>query len=873
MGRHLALGRIAIIALLLHLLLLHLLLLPAIVRAKAAPQAQIPQAPRQPTDNDPAALLAQKRYSDAAALSAEGLKRDPKDVTLWLIYGDACEGYSSQDPEYAFYARDAWKQALALDSNSRPALERLFHFWSDVAELDTSRPYILENLQDIARQLYLLDDHNSAAEVAMESTNVRLWLNGQGTKNEADVRADLERMIALMKKYPTNADLPTWIATAKLKMAETRLAANLNEAGEVLITDADQIIAGALARSASAEMYYNAAYVMSQRERLASIAARITPNEANKQAVLELHTRKQDYYSRALALAKHDDPPYVSMAIEAARAQPTRTGAQKILRDLLGACPDSQEVRVTLAEELSPTPAYRAEALEILDRPFSRSGLTGPRAYLVKILQNRTLANAANLRLEIVARSTDAKERAALLEKIDNSINELALQEGDETARVLRLRGKLLRVQGKTVDSIQTLERAHAIYEKKAADNEWVDRIERWEVVDMLARAYIDTQQTGRARDLLTQLIAQFPTYDPGRMLLAQLLLREHRIEQARLHVDYLSKAMPNDNDVARLRLQLALEDSKSSRFAYANMPETTREEFVNKIRTAMTMNQTAEAMRLIDKAGTLFPGDKQIVDAALEVDHQLGSSEAAKTFVDASWAVYPKDPLLKKLHEKFAAMTPDAIAKARLEYADKMPDAYAAAITKAKAYEQLNDPAKALENLQSAQKLHPDDTDVDVMLFNYFLWQKQFDQAHVLVDKLTAVNKDEANGNFFRFRLAMAKQDYEFATAYARALTESRGSFAVSWVALGQALAASGQYEEARKSFQSALERQPDNADAYHGAISCCEHLRLSAEVEHLRGEAKRLLPNDRSFEPPPVELPPLPAVPPPAPATAARR
>jgi tetratricopeptide (TPR) repeat protein len=867
MGRHIGLGfgRIAIIV--------AVLVLPVIVRAKTAPQAQLPAAPRQPSENDPAALLAQKRYADAATVAAEELKRDPKDVTLWLIYGDACEGYSSQDPEYAFYARDAWKQALTLDANSRSALERLFRFWSDVAELDTSRPYILESLQDIARQLYLLDDHNSAAEVAMESTNVRLWINGQGTKNEADVRADLERMSALMKKYPANADLPTWIATAKLKMAETRLAAELNEAGEVLINEADQTVAAALARSASAEMYYNAAYVMSQRERLAAIASRIAPNQANKQAVLELHTRKQDYYSRALALAKHDDPHYVSMVIEAAHAQPTRTGAQKTLRDALAACPDSQEVRVTLAEELAGTPAYRAEALEILDRPFSRSGLTGPRAYMVRILQNRTLANAANLRLEIAARTTDAKEKAALLEKIEDTINELALKEGDETGRVLRLRGKLLRVQGKNVDAIQTLERARALYEKKLANHEWVDRIEPWEVVDMLARAYIDTNQTGRARDLLTQLIDQFPTYDPARMLLAQLLLREHRIEQARLHVDYLSKALPNDLDVAKLRLQMALDDSKSSGTAYVNMPETTKDELINKIRTAMSINQTVEAMRLIDKAGTLFPGNKQIVDVALDIDHRLGSAEAAKTFVDASWAVYPNDPLLKKLHEKFAAMTPDAIAKARIEYADKMPDAYAAAVTKAKAYEQLNDPAKALESLQSAQKLHPDDTDVDVMLFNFFLWQKQFDQAHTLVDKLTAVNKDEANGNFFRFRLAMAKQDYEFATAYARALTQSRGSFALSWVALGQALAASGQYEEARKSFQSALERQPDNADAYHGAISCCEHLHLAAEVEHLRGEAKRLLPNDRSFEPPPVELPPVPAVPPPASAAAARR
>ena len=50
------------------------------------------------------------------------------------------------------------------------------------------------------------------------------------------------------------------------------------------------------------------------------------------------------------------------------------------------------------------------------------------------------------------------------------------------------------------------------------------DRFERWEVIDMLARAYIETGQIASAKTLLTDLINRFPGYDPGRMLLATVL-------------------------------------------------------------------------------------------------------------------------------------------------------------------------------------------------------------------------------------------------------------------------------------------------------------------------------------------------------------
>ena len=46
-------------------------------------------------------------------------------------------------------------------------------------------------------------------------------------------------------------------------------------------------------------------------------------------------------------------------------------------------------------------------------------------------------------------------------------------------------------------------------------------------VAHLLARAYIETNQMGQAKQLLKGLVDRFPTYEPARMMLTQILIKD----------------------------------------------------------------------------------------------------------------------------------------------------------------------------------------------------------------------------------------------------------------------------------------------------------------------------------------------------------
>jgi len=186
-------------------------------------------------------------------------------------------------------------------------------------------------------------------------------------------------------------------------------------------------------------------------------------------SVAEWRKRRQDLYAKARELAKPDDPLFVFINLSAARASADNAAvAEKILRELIEKQPEDQQVRLALAEQLATDPTRRKEAIEILDKPFASMKFSGPRALLIREWQIRTLVVATNLRLEQYAGS-QPKDREALLPKIREGLALIESKDGAESARSLRLRGKLLKMQGEVIQAIQTLEKARALAEKNAA--------------------------------------------------------------------------------------------------------------------------------------------------------------------------------------------------------------------------------------------------------------------------------------------------------------------------------------------------------------------------------------------------------------------
>lgn len=805
------------------------------------------------------AAMADKKYEDAVKSYARAVSLDPKNPSLWVAYGDALNQLSPQDVEYMSRAQKAWASALAVDATNKPALDRMMQFWSDYANLDPS-PYAFKQLGETAGRLHEADPKNAAAEIAIHTSKIRPWLAGV-EQDEKEMSAEIDKLIELMQKHPDNADLPMFASQAKLRMAERRRQQDRPEEAKKSTDEANDIMARGLKTVQSASMYFSAAQVAQAQE---MNALRGTDAEGIK----NWREKKREYYAKAREMVTPEDQLYVHIHTAAARANADRAEAEKILRDLIKVRPDDQQVRLALAEQLAsarlpdteqPDEAKRAEAIEILDRPFAPTGLIGAKAYMIRELQIRTLVAATNLRLEAFARTKDENERKELLDKISKGLDVIAARDGDGP-RVLRLRGKLQILQGETVKAIQTLERARGLAERSGGTEGEV--IARLEVIDMLARAYIKTGQSGRARELLTQLVNSVPGYDPARMLLAQVLVKDGDIENAQPHVSYLAQKTPNDPDVIKLQIQvLGPKDTQKKNDAsvrdqikatFGKLPEENKQEILDKVGAALYIDQPEEGIRLLNKAQTKFAGDADVAKTAVRLYRNTGDVAAAKAFVEASLAVNPKDEKLLLLQKQVADLTPEGLARVSIEEIDKNPDVepHVRELVKYNAYRRLGDSDKALEHLMAAKKLKPDDGDVNALLFNHYLTQKQWDKAEVLMETLARSNQDQTGGLLFRYRLAMARQDYQRALDYANALVQRMGEFGQSWLARGQVLQAKGELEEALKNYLAALERQSDSVDAYKGAIDCYYLLNRPAEASRKIKDARRALPTNVSFQ-----------------------
>src|SRR5687767_9457318 len=95
-------------------------------------------------------LMAEKKYEEAAKAFGRAVQLNEKDPELWIAYGDACNELTPVDLEWLQRARSAWGSALAIDPANKPALDRMMQWYSDVANLDGSRPDTFKGLHETA---------------------------------------------------------------------------------------------------------------------------------------------------------------------------------------------------------------------------------------------------------------------------------------------------------------------------------------------------------------------------------------------------------------------------------------------------------------------------------------------------------------------------------------------------------------------------------------------------------------------------------------------------------------------------------------------------------------------------------------------------
>ena len=153
------------------------------------------------------------------------------------------------------------------------------------------------------------------------------------------------------------------------------------------------------------------------------------------------------------------------------------------------------------------------------------------------------------------------------------------------------------------------------------------------------------------SRERFFHLVTQFPQYDPARVGLVRVLLREGATEEAGQQLKYLAARNPDDPEILRLQLQMngsaaaggggtvTDEQRRQAKETFAKLPEDSKGAIMNKVAAAAVTNQPEEGKRLIAAALEKFPGDVDI--AGVCFDPTGASIYVASTNAIATWNIH----------------------------------------------------------------------------------------------------------------------------------------------------------------------------------------------------------------------------------------
>ncbi len=238
------------------------------------------------------ALMKKGDYEGACRQFKRAVQIDQKNPESWVALGDA---FNHMGGDYLNKANDAWQQAVTIDPQNKPALERLFSFWSEVADLDNppgavkGKPGDFDKIESAARNLAKVEPDNIEAQASVYSATIRRWLAGVETDQDK-INKSIKELTALMQKHPENPDLPIFIARAKLGQADQARQRNPitgEEDAEKLVKQANDILEAALKKDPkNPALCFGVAQVFDEEWRNAAsllhqLMVRIDPNDTS----------------------------------------------------------------------------------------------------------------------------------------------------------------------------------------------------------------------------------------------------------------------------------------------------------------------------------------------------------------------------------------------------------------------------------------------------------------------------------------------------------------------------------------------------------------------------------------------------------------
>ncbi|HMB96274.1 MAG TPA: tetratricopeptide repeat protein, partial [Tepidisphaeraceae bacterium] len=703
------------------------------------------------------------------------------DPEMYTALGDCFTHLVLDDPDNLKRAQVCWSQSVAMDPRYLPAQQRLLQAYIDDAEINGGGRSAQQwgAVYDAATRVMLIDPNDRGAKIAADRALIERTVLGVETDQQR-VDAAAADLNDLLKQPPFNADILLYLAELKVSRSDDAARQGDRTTADQGLSDAKKLLEDTIvAHPDDWRTHY----------RTAQIYRMIGISERAGGSGLKSFARATEEYKKAAALIKLDDPLNGEVRGSLANfLQETghRIDAVKILRQVLADHPDNMPARLQLAQMLGSNEKERHEAIDLLQHipDPNPNDWIGVKAMLVRGYELTMLSTLVDFKLDALGEAKDQAEYQADLKEIDDDYAKLTATRGvSDTSIGLELAGRIQMAKGENVDAVQTLDRAIKLATAPANVND-VQR--RYKLMFILARAYLNVNQTGEAKLLLTAIVHDVGDFVPARFMLTQILLREGNIDEARKHMDVLVKAMPGTPIAMRLTILSLDKDKDKAKIneLYNQLPESNVEEMSDKVQVAMYLGWNDQAVKLLETIYAGNPHNDNTVLALARLYVQQGNSSKANALISDAIAKNPDHTNLKVLQAEVAGTN---VGEVRRDLVEKMTDPLQKELGLFQLAMQENHPDEAATHLQAAAKIKPDDSRVLVYEFTDAIHRKDWDKATTYADALAKLNVDNADGALYRIQLARAKGDLDSAADLAQQLVLKMPEFAQSWISLGQ--------------------------------------------------------------------------------------
>jgi len=826
----------------------------------------------------------------------------PDNTEILVKLGDTLDRLTGKNPIHLGEARIQWNKAVSVDPKYLPALRALLKSYSD--ELDINpRPEAFVEVKRICDRLLNVDPTDLPAQEKKQVAVIHEWLANQTASNE-DVQQSIDRLLPdLIQKDPENPELVRTLALARIQQAREHLNGDDKEDARFVLNEAEKMLDAAVkGGDQNAGMQYRAFQCYLKIKQ-------IYPDiKTNKEKEKEYDDRISKCIDVALTAAGKMDPTTDSLcdeifatASEWASQQHQSDKAETIMGDFYAAHKTDQRARLTWARllELKGDAKSRDTAVGILKQEVVETQDTGFKALVHRDLAAQTVAERIRIYLADFGNTpeTEKDNRKEIAGKIDAELGELRRLYPPQSVPVLNLEGRFHLAKGENVEAVKTFEQAVLQMSAATMDDD---------LVYQLARAYMLTNQPGRARQKLEQVVLRLDGAVPARILLARVLLQLKEFQGVAAQLRRLQELAPDSPEVKQLAAALALANHEANpgpaNKLYVELPETTRDERLNKAQIAIELGRNDEATRILEvflkdaadnvqQLAQLPAGssdeqkkeaEKKVVQdtqAALALAQVYANNrnqkETAKRVLSDALKLHPDVPTLVELDARLNDLLPQDVYARVFKAIQKTSDKF----TKEMQMFELESrpgghPEQAFGHLEQANKLKPDDVHVLDLMFAHYIQVGQFDQAAAgqaarqgdktaaesamerskaafdqalpLVDRLAVLNADQCGGTMYRYRLSLIRGDLASAEDQGRQLTRDYADFGEGWLRTAQVLQLRQKYDEAIRFYLEALNRQPGHYDAYRGLIECYLQLNKFEEAEIRLREARKKYPDD---------------------------